>query len=127
MMILLRLSRTTGVSAMFVRMPGQGPRSCAAAPAAVGETILSGKGFIPSPAKWWGPAVLEAECGRTSYWAIREPAPLPSRLAPDGCGRAPFLSFSYTLRTVAEELSRDHKPRGRKGLTCPAKAIRLMP
>src|SRR3546814_3383358 len=98
---------------------GQGPRSCAAAPAAVGETILSGKGFIPSPAKWWGPAVLEAECGRTSYWAIREPAPLPSRLAPDGCGRAPFFSFSYTLRTVAEELSRDHKPRGRKGLTCP--------
>src|SRR3546814_8445849 len=66
MMILLRLSRTTGVSAMFVRMPGQGPRSCAAAPAAVGETILSGKGFIPSPAKWWGPAVLEAECGRRS-------------------------------------------------------------
>src|SRR3546814_19552902 len=97
----------------------------AAAPAAVGETILSGKGFIPSPAKWWGPAVLEAECGRTSYWAIREPAPLPSRLAPDGCGRAPFFSFSYTLRTVAEELSRDHKPRGRQGLTCPAKAIKI--
>ena len=78
---------------MFVRMPGQGPRSCAAAPAAVGETILSGEGFIPSPAKWWGPAVLEAACGRTSYWAIREPAPLPSRLAPDGCGLARFSCF----------------------------------
>ena len=64
---------------MFVRMPGQGPRSCAAAPAAVGETILSGEGFIPSPAKWWGPAVLDAACGRTSCWAIREPASLPSR------------------------------------------------
>jgi len=47
---------------MFVHMTGQGPRSCAAASAAVGETILSGEGFIPSPAKWWGPAVLEAAC-----------------------------------------------------------------
>ena len=28
---------------MFVRMPGQGPRSCAAASAAVGETILPGR------------------------------------------------------------------------------------
>ena len=65
---------------MFVRMTGQGPRVGAAAPAAVGETILSGKGFIPSPAKWWGPAVLEAACGRTSCWAFREPASLPSRL-----------------------------------------------
>lgn len=80
---------------MFVRMPGQGPRSCAAAPAAVGETILSGEGFISSPAKWWGPAVLEAACGRTSYWAIREPAPLPSRLAPDGCGLARFPVFLH--------------------------------
>ena len=44
---------------MFGRMPGQGPRSCAAASAAVGETILAGEGFIPSPAKWWGPAVLD--------------------------------------------------------------------
>ena len=65
---------------MFVRMSGQGPRVGAAASAAVGETILSGEGFIPSPAKWWGPAVLEAACGRTSCWAFREPAPLPSRL-----------------------------------------------
>lgn len=112
---------------MFVRMPGQGPRSCAAATAAVGETILSGEGFIPSPAKWWGPAVLEAACGRTSNWAIREPAPLPSRLAPDGSGRASHFLISYTLGAVAEQLSRDHKPRGWKGLICPAKAIRLMP
>lgn len=112
---------------MFVRMPGQGPRSSAAASAAVGETILSGEGFIPSPAKWWGPAVLEAACGRTSCWAFREPAPPPSRFAPDGCGRAPFFLFSYTPHAVAEELSRDHKPRGRKGLTCPARTIRSMP
>src|SRR3546814_15067637 len=112
---------------MIVRWSGLGPRACWAGAAAVGETSLSGKGISASPAKWWCPAVLEAECGRTADWAIREPAPLPSRLAPDGCGRAPFFSFSYTLRTVAEELSRDHKPRGRKGLTCPAKAIRLMP
>lgn len=78
---------------MFVRMPGQGPRSSAAASAAVGETILSGEGFIPSPAKWWGPAVLEAACGRTSCWAFREPAPLPSRPALNGCGRVPFSCF----------------------------------
>jgi hypothetical protein len=64
---------------MFVRMTGQGPRSSRGRAAAVGETILSGEGFIPSPAKWWGPAVLEAGCGRTSCWAFREPAPLPSR------------------------------------------------
>lgn len=112
---------------MFVHMPGQGPRSSAAASAAVGETILSGEGFIPSPAKWWGPAVLEAACGRTSYWAFREPAPLPSRFVRDACGRAPFFLFSYTLRAVAEGSSRDHKPRGRKGLTCPARTIRSMP
>ena len=112
---------------MFVRMPGQGPRPCAAASAAVGETILSGEGFIPSPAKWWGPAVLEAACGRTSRWAFREPAPLPSRPAPDGCERAPFFLFSYTPYAVAEGRSRDHKPRGRKGLKCPARTILSMP
>lgn len=111
---------------MFVRMTGQGPRPCAAASAAVGETILSGEGFIPSPAKWWGPAVLEAACGRTSCWAFREPAPLPSRPVHDGCGWAPLFLFSYTLRSVAEGFSRDHKPRGRKGLTCPARTIRSM-
>ncbi|SMP59984.1 hypothetical protein SAMN06296065_10337 [Novosphingobium panipatense] len=112
---------------MFVHMPGQGPRSCAAAPAAVGETILSGEGFIPSPAKWWGPAVLEAACGRTSYWAIREPAPLTLAVCTGRLWAGTLFLFSYTLRAVAEVLSRDHKPRGRKGLTCPAKAIRLMP
>ena len=112
---------------MFVRMPGQGPRSSAAASAAVGETILSGEGFIPSPAKWWGPAVLEAACGRTSCWAFREPAPSTLTVAGDGCRRAPHFLFSYTLGAVAEDLSRDHKPRGRKGLTCPARTIRSMP
>jgi len=78
---------------MFVRMTGQGPRSCAAASAAVGETILSGEGFIPSPAKWWGPAVLEAACGRTSCWAFREPAPLPSRSQGTAVGGRPNTCF----------------------------------
>ena len=78
---------------MFVRMPGQGPRSCAAAPAAVGETILSGEGFIPSPSKWWGPAVLEAGCGRTSCWAFREPAPPPSRIFTERQRERAFLHF----------------------------------
>lgn len=78
---------------MFVRMPGQGPRVGAAASAAVGETILSGEGFIPSPAKWWGPAVLEAACGRTSCWAFREPAPLPSRLHRTVVGGLRFSHF----------------------------------
>ena len=78
---------------MFVRMTGQGPRVGAAAPAAVGETILSGEGLIPSPAKWWGPAVLEAACGRTSCWAFREPAPLPSRLQGTAVGWRPISCF----------------------------------
>lgn len=34
----------------------------AAAEAAMGATILSEQGFIPAPAKWWGPVVLDAAC-----------------------------------------------------------------
>lgn len=51
---------------MFGRIPGHRIAHRATAPAAVGATILLEKGFIPSPVKWWGPAVLEAGCGRTS-------------------------------------------------------------
>ena len=83
---------------MFVRMAGQGPRPCAAASAAVGETILSGEGFIPSPAKWWGPAVLEAACGRTSCWAFREPAPPPSRIFTERQRETAFCIFLHPAR-----------------------------
>lgn len=58
---------------MFGRIPGHRIARRATAAAAVGATILVAGGFIPSPPKWWGPAVLEAGCGRTSSWAIREP------------------------------------------------------
>lgn len=51
---------------MFVHIPGhritrQGDRGSGG-----GGNDFAGRGGIPLPAKWWGPAVLEAGCGRTS-------------------------------------------------------------
>ena len=104
---------------MSGRVPGPGSPAWATAPAAVGETILFGRAQ-PGRAKWWGPAVLDAGCGRTSCSAIP-------------CARTPALSalnqsleslqipFSYTPFAMAGRCTGERQARGLEGKKMPRK------
>lgn len=96
---------------MFVRIPGQGPRSARPRQRRWGKRFCRGRdssllrqngGALPS--------LRRDVDGHHAGHSVSQPLH-PLGYSPNASGSGPF-AFSYTLRAVAEGLTRDHKPGG---------------